>query len=565
MKKAVLYARVSSDLQRKERTIDSQIIALKKQIAAAGDILVKEYVDNGYSGARLDRPALDQLRKDLKTNLFETIYFLNSDRIARDVTYQNLIIAEILKSRKQIIINGKDYVHNPENKFTLTVLGAVAELERAKIIERVSRGKQLRLAQGELLGSGVHTFGYNFMRRTPTSPAKMTVNKVEAKIVRYIFTRYAKGNCGMNQISRALEDMGALTKTGKRLWNYTKLHSILRNPTYTGVKYFNKSRTVREYADPIAGRTSSRKTQVGRERKDWVGIPVPAIISQALFDRVQERLEWNRKHYRNPGQVQLLSSLVRCGQCGSSFFAYQRHFRDRRRQPAKKVYHKVAYRCSWRIRQYAHSAKSDIRRCATREIKAQYLEDQVFALVRAFMFNPEKIRRCMVFFKGRTKTAQGRLERELRSIEARIQLVGEQKRRIIEVYALGDLSKDAYTRKSLGYDNDILKLKKQRSDILKRIPLLHKTDLIDASIREYCETAEARFRGCVDFETRRQFLIDFVEKVEFSNDRLAVYGAVPVKVKQEYEESEHIIDAETNKLAFCIESTTVRRVSVSVA
>ena len=124
MKKAVLYARVSSDLQKKEKTIESQIVELKKQISAAGDVLVKEYIDEGFSGARLDRPAMDQLRKDLKTNQFDTIYFLNTDRIAREVTYQTIIIAEILKHRKQIIINGKDYIHNPENKFTLTVLGA---------------------------------------------------------------------------------------------------------------------------------------------------------------------------------------------------------------------------------------------------------------------------------------------------------------------------------------------------------------------------------------------------------------------------------------------------------
>jgi site-specific DNA recombinase len=58
MKKAVLYARVSSDLQKKERTIESQVVELKKQIGAAGDVLVKEYIDDGYSGARLYRPAL---------------------------------------------------------------------------------------------------------------------------------------------------------------------------------------------------------------------------------------------------------------------------------------------------------------------------------------------------------------------------------------------------------------------------------------------------------------------------------------------------------------------------
>ena len=100
-------------------------------------------------------------------------------------------------------------------------------------------------------------------------------------------------------------------------------------------------------------------------------------------------------------------------------------------------------------------------------------------------------------------------------------------------------------------------LKKRRSDILKRIPLLHKTHVIDATIREYCETAKARFQRCADFGTKRQFLLDFVDKVEFSNDRLAVHGAVPVKVKPEYDDSEHIIDAGTNKITFCIESTTI--------
>ena len=170
MKRVVFYAGVSSDLQQKERTIESQVAELKKQITTAGDVLVKEYIDDGYSGARLDRPAMDELRRDLKANLFDTIYILNTDRIARDVTYQNIIIGEILHYKKQVIINGKDYVHNPENKFTLTVLGAVSELERAKLIERIVRGTQHRLKQGVLLGQGCHIFGYTYTRKSSISP-----------------------------------------------------------------------------------------------------------------------------------------------------------------------------------------------------------------------------------------------------------------------------------------------------------------------------------------------------------------------------------------------------------
>jgi site-specific DNA recombinase len=68
MKKAALYARVSGDLQAKEGTIESQVLALRKQIAAAGHVLVKEYIDNGFSGPRFDRPALNEMRKDVKTD-----------------------------------------------------------------------------------------------------------------------------------------------------------------------------------------------------------------------------------------------------------------------------------------------------------------------------------------------------------------------------------------------------------------------------------------------------------------------------------------------------------------
>ena len=83
MKRAALYARVSTDAQQKEATIESQLSELKRQIAAAGDVLVKEYIDDGISGTLLDRPALNQMRADLKIGLFDSIYFLAADRIAR--------------------------------------------------------------------------------------------------------------------------------------------------------------------------------------------------------------------------------------------------------------------------------------------------------------------------------------------------------------------------------------------------------------------------------------------------------------------------------------------------
>ena len=184
MKRAVLYARVSTDAQQKEGTIGSQVLELKRQIAAAGDVLVKEFIDDGYSGTLLDRPALEELRRDIKTHLFDAVYFLDTDRIARDVAYQTIILGELIKHGKRIIIKGKDYVNNPENKFTVTVLGAVAELERAKIIERTTRGRLHRLRMGELSSNGHRIYGYHYVKKSPAAPAALVVNEEQAPVVR---------------------------------------------------------------------------------------------------------------------------------------------------------------------------------------------------------------------------------------------------------------------------------------------------------------------------------------------------------------------------------------------
>ena len=546
MKRAVLYARVSGDLQAKEGTIESQVLALRKQIEVAGHVLVREYTDEGFSGPRLDRPALDQMRKDLKTNLFDTIYFHDADRIAREVTIQTIIIEEILKNKKQLVINGKDYVKNPENKFTITVLGAVAEFERAKIIERTTRGKALRLAQGQLLGCGVHTFGYDYIKKSPTSLPQMIVDEREAEIIRYVFETYAREQIGLDRIAKRLEDMGALTMTGKNLWRRSFLKTMLANETYLGVKYFNKMRVIREYANPIYDIKHSTKKNVKRSREDWIGITVPAIISKELFDRVQERRAINKKKYRNPKQVQLLSTLVRCGCCASSGYAYRRWVRSERKGPPCML-HGWAYKCNWRFRQQLHSKNSQIKRCDNPEIKGELLEGRVFAMVKDVMLDPTKLRGCMDFFREDGREAELRLEKELKAIDGRLEAAHEQKRRVIDIYASGDLSRDGYVEKNRELDGLIETLRARSKELADSTALLRKTTAIETGIAQFCEAARVRFVKCNDFAARRQFLLDYVEKVVFVHGKVALHGGVPIKYKNGN-------DIETNTLTFCIES-----------
>jgi site-specific DNA recombinase len=379
--KAALYARVSTERQREEATIASQVFELKRQIAAAGHELVKEYIDDGYSGAYLDRPALDEMRAAVKTDIYDAVYFLCPDRIARDVVHQNIIISELVLSKKRIIINGKDYEENPENRFALTVFGAVSEFERAKIAERMMRGKMHKLRSGVLVAGGT-IYGYKYHRRTPTSAPVLVIDEEQAAIVRFMFEAYGTTAISTAGIARILEERGVKTYRGLLLWERGRIVKILQNPTYTGVRYLNQLAVVHEA--PGAVRTTKRKRFVQRSRDEWIGIKVPDIVSQELFDKVQERLRVVRSRYCKLSQTALLTGYVRCADCGRNIGHGYMQSRYRLRTGGTATHERGQYRCSKRSDDSFHHA-SNRGRCRNTSIATTLLDHTVVNLIRDTM------------------------------------------------------------------------------------------------------------------------------------------------------------------------------------
>ncbi|MBD0282660.1 MAG: recombinase family protein [Thermoleophilaceae bacterium] len=88
--RVALYARVSTERQQERGTVASRLAALRAAAEATGDEIVEEFVDDGYSGARLDRPALDRLRDAAEAGVLEGVVCLCADRLARAYAYQVL-------------------------------------------------------------------------------------------------------------------------------------------------------------------------------------------------------------------------------------------------------------------------------------------------------------------------------------------------------------------------------------------------------------------------------------------------------------------------------------------
>jgi site-specific DNA recombinase len=520
MSKAVLYARVSSDRQQKEGTIESQVFELRRQIAAAGHVLIKEYIDDGYTGKDLDRPGLDELRQDIKTDLFQTVYFLSNDRLAREGNHQKIIVAELLKRGKQIIINGQDYKDNPENKFTLAVLGAVAELEREKIVERLTRGKLHHLRKGELLSYGSLIYGLRYIKKTPTSPAALVVHEPEAEVIRSIFDDFVNERCGLLAIARSLETRKIPTRQGRSLWPTHYLRTILKNETYAGTRYCNRYKVTREITQD--GRKLPLK-QTERDRSEWIAIKVPAIISREVFDKAQARFARQRTGYRLPKLIFALTGLLHCGQCGHACKAYHRNYSRITESRGKVTTPRAAYICGQKKRAYQHVAGL-VRPCHNSEVTTHAIEAKVLDMIHETLFDSATLRACTHLPKI-GETERPIIAAQVTRLESRISsLQGEQKE-AVALYASGLLAQEPYAQQISALDCE-LKLLTAKAAELK--PLLTNQLAVETSFRIFTATAKAHFDACIDFETWRQFLLDHLEKVIYDNGQVSLIGSVAI-------------------------------------
>ena len=502
MTKAALYARVSSDRQKQEQTIESQVAELKRQIAVAGHTLVKEYVDDGYSGAYLDRPALDQLRLDVKADAFDVVYFLCADRIARDMIHQTIIVGEFLRYKKRIIINGKDYEENPENRFTLQVLGAVAQFERAKIIERTRRGALHHVRAGKLISQGHTTFGYRYMRKTTERAAHLVINEEQAAVIRSVFEMFASGHHGLNAILRSLERQRVPTVKGKSKWHISTVKRMLQNPTYAGIRYYNRYTNEPDVSGD--GQRRKRGKQIVREQQEWIGVNVPAIVSQELYEQAQERLRGFKERYCQPVMHYLLSGLIECGECGHAYCSARRYFKFVRPSGHISVYHRAAYRCTRRLNDYAHDP-AVAAPCHNSMVSTHILDAKIVELIRDTLLDPEKLRSCI---QGEANLPQDE-GRETEWIAAELRQLDEDRRQLMKLYATGKMSKMQYIGASRAIDEMLERLKSEQ-ELAARTKRAATPNTVSMSrLRQFCATARSRFEGCADFEAKRRFLCEY--------------------------------------------------------
>src|SRR6516162_3951251 len=216
-------------------------VAIYARVASEGQDLIVEFCDDGYSGARLDRPGLDAVRDAAEAGTIEAVWCLSPDRLARSYAYQILILDELSRYQVPVRFTDAPPLDDPEARLLVQIQGVIAEHEKAKFAERGRRGKLYRARAGEVL-SGKVPYGYRRVPRGPSGPAHVIVHEPEAAVVRRIFADFLGGS-SLRHLAVTLSAEAIASPDGKPVWRISTICRLLGNEAYVGRLYYNRTHT----------------------------------------------------------------------------------------------------------------------------------------------------------------------------------------------------------------------------------------------------------------------------------------------------------------------------------
>ena len=388
MKTAAIYTRVSSDQQKENNTIGSQVEALLNFSDQNGYVVPEEYIfkDEGYSGAVLVRPGLERVRDLSAEGQIQAVLVYSPDRLSRNYAYQVVLLDEFTSCGTEVLFINSPKAETPEEALLLQFQGMISKYERAMIKERTRRGKLFKAKTGIVNVLCGAPYGYNYIRRTDDTAAYYQINEEEAFVVQEVYRLYTEDFLSIGGVVRELNQHKIPTKKRKSQWERSTVWAMLRNPAYMGKACFGKTeKTERQrITKPLrdkGGYSARNCCNKEKPREEWIEIPVPAIITTEIFELAQERLKKNKLHsQRNTVEITLLQGMIVCSDCGYSLY------RTSTRTSKRKLYY---YRC---LGSDAYRYENG-RKCNCRPLRQDYLDDIVWQKVLELLQDPGLIQK----------------------------------------------------------------------------------------------------------------------------------------------------------------------------
>jgi site-specific DNA recombinase len=523
MRRAALYARVSTERQEKEETIESQLAAITRHADRQGlrHSPALTYADDGHSGTWLDRPALDELRDHAREGRFDVVVVLCPDRLARRYAYQVLLLEEFKRAGIEVLFCERPINDSPDDQLLLQVQGAIAEYERAKMLERCRRGRLHRARQGVLAPTKT-PYGYVYSARKYGGDGQIRLHEDEATMVRQIFAWYAEQDATLYRVVKKLNASPWKPRSGKA-WSHPTVLSILHCEWYVGRAYYGRrSHRMQPRSRDGTESPGAKTIRTDKPRSEWIEVPVPRILDDELFARVQERIQESRRFSKRCLKregVYLLRGLLKCGVCGYTYFG---HTQARRSKYEGRVEH-TYYACR---RTSPSAVQGADKPCTNTRLMAAGVEEVVWTTVRDLLLDSNALAREISAWLHET-TAESKDSERQTLATARLNDLRKQRQRLIDAYQSGVLDladfrsrKEALEDRTLAVEHELAELRSAESRRELATRQAAGAQAVVAKLRD-------RLRN-PDFNLKRAILRLVVEKVVVIHHRLEIHMALPV-------------------------------------
>lgn len=515
-----MYGRVSTSNQEDQKTIEAQLSEVRDFADKQGYTIVKEYLDEGWSGDILARPELDQLRHDARNKIWDAVLIYDPDRLGRRLFYQQIVIDELKQIGVDVLFVTTPPVLNAGDELMFGVKGLFAQYEKTKITERFRIGKVNRVKNNHILLSEA-SYGYNYINNNGKRgnadyvAGHCEINEYEAKIVRDIFSWVGNEGLTLRSVVRRLQDLKIQPRKSKRgVWNTSTLSTLLRNKTYIGKAHWGSSYAVVPM-NPLKKSEYKKVKKTSRKMRpesDWLLIDTPKIIDEDLFIRVGENLRANfLMSSRNTVNEYLLAGKIWCN-CGVR----------RAGEGPQKGKH-LYYRCTDRVKSFPLPPS-----CQEKGLNARIVDKMVWDKTIELMTSPS------LLLKQAERWAENKQKTNVNSdvntdyIKKEIDKLKDQENRYTKAYGAGVIGIDQLKEQLNPLKEKISLFESQISQaniINKKESEMVLPELVDV---QKFTTQVSEYINDLNFNAKKVIIKHIIDRVVGTRENLQVYGKIPV-------------------------------------
>jgi site-specific DNA recombinase len=485
--KTAIYVRVSTDEQVKEGySIRAQIDKLKNYIQIKDWHFYKVYADEGISGKNItDRPAINELIADIKSGAVNNVLVYKIDRLTRS-TKDLIELTELFNKNKcgfNSVMESID-TQTASGRMFLKIIGIFAEFERENTIERVTLACEKKVKEGYTLAGFSTSYGYD----REAGEKVQTINPIEAKIVKEIFSMYLDGNMTYHAIARNLNHRGIKSKMGT-FWHHASIRGVLTNPNHIGkVRY------------AVDDKDRYFEAQGKHE----------PIISEELYNEVQKKIGNIKRiaYTKRPKEDNYFCGIVYCAECGARLQTSAEHKINKK---GERIIAK-GYRCPNIAKGLCNTARFS-------HLKMEASFEDYMGDIEDITYTPDEI---MLEEKNKQESINSLLRQQCENAIAKLT---KREKELMNLYINERITFENFEQMV----SIITSEKNSYIEQIKNIPANSDEDIL-LSAEDITTNFRENWKGLTNGE-KMQFLHNYIEKITASSKREEGYKVKILQVK----------------------------------